>query len=112
MNNPRIAALRRSIATTTAQGNQHMAQGKHDLAERLFEQALSQWRKEGGPKDEEGPLILSLGKSMVAQRKYEPAYELYMQALNYLTGAAYDDVYSSFLYLNERMGTFTKKEQY
>ncbi len=87
-----------------------MAQGDYAAAEKIFEQALSNWRRETGPKDEEGPLILLLGKAMVAQRKYEPAYDLYMQALNYLTGTAYDDVYSSFLYLNERMGTFTKKE--
>ncbi len=106
----RFAALKRAIAATSASGNQSIARGDYASAEKLFNKALQDWRSGGGAKGEEGDLILQLGKCYVAQRKYEQAYELYMQALNYLTGAPYDEVYASFLYLNERMGTFTKKE--
>jgi len=106
----RFAALKRTVAATSASGNQAIARGDYQTAEHFFDKALQQWRQGGGIKEEEGELILQLGKCYVAQRKYEPAYDLYMQALNYLTGTSYDEVYASFLYLNERMGTFTKKE--
>jgi hypothetical protein len=34
-----------------------------------------------------------------------------LEALPHLKGQAYDDVYTSLFYLNERMGTFAKKKQ-
>jgi len=105
-------SLKRTTASLTAQGNQQMAGGNYVYAEQFFERALKEWRGGGGAKADEGELITQLGKAYEAQRKYEPAYELYMQALNYLTGAAYDEVYSNFLYLNEKMGSFSKKEPF
>ncbi|MDR3613290.1 MAG: hypothetical protein P4L53_06975 [Candidatus Obscuribacterales bacterium] len=34
-----------------------------------------------------------------------------VDALDHLTWDSYNDLYTSFLYLNERMGTFTKNEK-
>lgn len=85
--------------------------GDYVGAERVFKSILDTWRAASAPRNEEAKLVLALGKCYEAQRKYEDAYELYMQSLNNLTGTAYDDVYSTFLYLNERMGTFTKKNK-
>lgn len=87
-----------------------MAGGNYAYAEQFFERALKEWRTGGGSKAEEGSLVTQLGKAYEVQRKFEPAYDLYMQALNNLTGQDYDEVYAAFLYLNERMGAFTKKE--
>lgn len=83
--------------------------GDYAGAEKTIKGALDSWRAASAPRNEEAKIVLTLGKCYEAQRKYEDAYELYMESLNHLTGTAYDDVYSSFLYLNERMGTFTKK---
>lgn len=86
-----------------------ITRGDYIGAEQICQTALKQWRSQGGPKAEEHKLVCALGKCYEAQQKYEPAYELYMEALPHLKGEAYDDVYTSLLYLNERMGTFTKK---
>jgi Tfp pilus assembly protein PilF len=77
----------------------------------LCKQALDEWRRAGAPRADEGPLVSLYGKCLEAQHKYEAAYEVYTQALDPLTGDSYNDLYTSFLYLNERMGTFTKKEK-
>lgn len=108
----KLAALKRNRDLRLAQAGGHIACGRHNQAENLLRTALDEWRREGAPQSEEGPIVGQLGKALEGQRKYEEAYELYMQALNYLTGAAYDELYSQFLYLNQRMGTFDKKQDY
>ncbi len=105
-----MSNLKRSTEQSIIKAQQLIARGEYSAAENIFKTALQNWRNNAAPKQEEGPLILGLGKCYEAQRKYEDAYELYMESLNNLTGKAYDDVYTSFLYLNERMGTFTKKD--
>lgn len=92
-----------------SQAQQLIGRGRYPEAETAMQQILKEWRQEGGPKEEEHSIILPLGKSMEAQRKFVEAYELYMNALNSLTGQAYDEVYSQFLYLNQKMGAFDKK---
>jgi tetratricopeptide (TPR) repeat protein len=106
----RFSALRKSNDSLFAQGQQLVLRGDYPNAESKFKAALDGWRAAAGPREEESKLVTALGKCLEAQRKYEDAYELYMQALNNLTGSAYDEVYTSFLYLNERMGTFSKKD--
>jgi tetratricopeptide (TPR) repeat protein len=108
----KLALLKRNRDTSLDQARQQIARGRHEDAERLLKAALEEWRRQGAPKDEEGSLISQLGKALEGQRKYEEAYELYMQALNYLTGPSYDELYSQFLYLNQRMGTFDQKQDY
>jgi len=83
----------------------------HDYtgAQAILEQALQSWRSNSAPREEEATLVTALGKCYEAQHKYEQAYELYMESLKHLKGDAYNDVYSSFVYLNERMGAFTKQ---
>lgn len=107
--NNRFAALRNNNTAALARAQQMIQRGEYAGAEIVYKAALDQWRSLSAPRSEEGPLISALGKCYEAQHKYEQAYELYLEALNHLTGVSYDDVYSSFLYLNERMGTFTKK---
>jgi tetratricopeptide (TPR) repeat protein len=107
--NDRFSSLRHTNEALLAQGKKLILKSDYAGAESVFKQALDNWRANSAPKNEEGRLIIALGKSYEAQRKYELAYELYMESLNHLTGQTYDEVYSSFLYLNERMGTFTKK---
>ncbi len=102
--------LKRKTEQSIVQAQKLIAGGDYAAAEQILKTALDVWRSSSGPKQDEGPLILGLGKCLEAQRKYEDAYELYMESLNNLTGKTYDDVYTSFLYLNERMGTFTKKD--
>jgi tetratricopeptide (TPR) repeat protein len=87
-----------------------MSRGDYASAEEKFKGALNAWRNGSGSRQEEARFVDVLGKCYVAQRKYEDAYALYSEALGYLTGTAYDEIYTSFLYLNERMGTFTKKD--
>lgn len=105
----RFSSLRRTTETDLDKGRKMILRSDYVGAERLFKTTLDNWRAASAPRNEEGKIVLALGKCFEAQRKYEDAYELYMESLNHLTGTAYDDVYSSFLYLNERMGTFTKQ---
>jgi len=88
-----------------------LSRGDFAQAEILAQQALNDWRAAAAPREEEGDLVMTLGKSLLAQHKYPQVYDLYMQALNYLTGPSYDEVYASFLYLNERMGTFKEPDK-
>ena len=108
----RFAPLKRSTETLLLRVQQTIGRGDYAAAEKLAREALEAWRKAGAPREEEGKLIATLGKCLEAQRKYEEAYELYMQALNYLVGDAYNEIYTSFLYLNERMGTFTNGSEF
>jgi tetratricopeptide (TPR) repeat protein len=107
----RFAPIKRATAALLARVQQSIVRGDYVGAEKMAKEALANWRAAGAPKEEEGALITTLGKCLEAQRKFEEAYELYMQALNYLIGDAYDEVYQNFLYLNERMGTFTDKSK-
>jgi tetratricopeptide (TPR) repeat protein len=102
-------SLRRTTEKMVAQINQRIAAGDYVSAEQICREALNQWRLAAGP--EEHLLIGPLGKCLEAQQKYEQAYELYMEALPNLKGEAYNDTYTSLLYLTERMGTFNKKEE-
>ena len=108
--NNQFAALRKSTGDLCEQGRQLILKQDYGGAEAKFKRALKSWRDQSAPRAEEGGLVTALGKCYEAQRKYEQAYELYMESLKHLTGAAYDEVYTSFVYLNERMGSFTKKE--
>jgi tetratricopeptide (TPR) repeat protein len=105
----RFTPIKRATDERLARVQQFIVKGDYQNAEKLSREALTNWRAAGAPKQDEGALITTLGKCLEAQRKYEEAYELYMDALNYLTGAAYDEVYTNFLYLNERLGTFKDK---
>jgi tetratricopeptide (TPR) repeat protein len=105
-----LSSLRRALDNALADANQLLVRGDYAGAEAVCVTALKQWRGASGPKMEESKIIGSLGKCYEAQRKYELAHDLYMEALPNLQGQAYDDVYTSLLYLNERMGTFTKKQ--
>lgn len=102
----KFASIKRATDGLLAHVHQCIVRGDYSAAEKLAQEALNNWRTAGAPREEEGTLISTLGKCLEAQRKYEQAYELYMQALNYLTGETYREVYTNFLYLNERMGTF------
>ena len=104
-----LSTLRRKTAASLKQAQQSVVKGDHATAETICKTALDEWRRSSGPKAEETPIVTLLGKCYEAQRKYEDAYELYMAVLPNLKGAAYDEIYTSLLYLNERMGTFTKK---
>jgi tetratricopeptide (TPR) repeat protein len=107
----KFASIKRATEALLAQVQQCIVRGDYQNAEKLAGQALQNWRAAAAPKDEEGNLVTTLGKCLEAQRKYEEAYDLYMQSLNSLTGPAYDEVYSNFLYLNERLGTFGDKSK-
>jgi tetratricopeptide (TPR) repeat protein len=107
----RFGPIRRATEALLARVQQFIVRGDYASAEKSAREALNNWRTAGAPKEEEGTLITTLGKCLEAQRKYEEAYELYMTALNCLIGAAYDEVYTNFLYLNERLGTFTDKRK-
>jgi tetratricopeptide (TPR) repeat protein len=107
--NDRFTALRKNISLPLSRAQQMILRGDYAGAEAVYKDALKQWRSAAAPKAEEDQFIISLGKCYEAQRKYEDAYALYMEALNHLTGTSYDNVYTSFLYLNERMGTFVTK---
>lgn len=104
----RFVPIRKATAAALQKAQNCLSFGRYEEAEALAAQALKDWRAAGAPREEESDLIAVLGKSLVAQRKYAEAYDLYMPALNYLTGSGYDEVYASFLYLNERMGTFSE----
>jgi tetratricopeptide (TPR) repeat protein len=104
-----FAMIRRKTAASLKQAQQSIAKGDYATAEAICKTTLDEWRRASGPKAEENPIISLLGKCYEAQRKYEKAYELYMAVLPDLKGAAYDEIYTSLLYLNERMGSFTKK---
>lgn len=106
----RFAQTRRSVETSLKSAQQSMQRGDYVSAENSCRQALNEWRRSSGPRSEESNIVQALGKCYEAQRKYEQAHELYMEALPHLTGSAYDDVYTSLLYLNERMGTFQGKK--
>lgn len=108
--NDRFVALRRTTDSLFQEGQQLISRGDYAGAAGKFKGALTAWRNGSGPRQEEARFVDFLGKCYVGQRKYEDAYALYSEALGYLTGAAYDEIYTSFLYLNERMGTFTKKD--
>ena len=105
-----LSGLRRALDNALAQASQLIVRGDYAGAEQVCASALKQWRGASGPKTEESKIVGALGKCYEAQRKYELAYDLYMEVLPNLKGQAYDDVYTSLLYLNERMGTFTKKQ--
>jgi|ERR1700733_704354 tetratricopeptide (TPR) repeat protein len=105
----RSGHARRAIEVALKSARQSMQGGDYAKAEAVCKQALNDWRSASGSKAEEGDIVTTLGKCYEAQRKYEQAYELYMDALPHLTGSAYDDVYSCLLYLNERMGAFQSK---
>jgi tetratricopeptide (TPR) repeat protein len=107
----KFAPIKRSTDALLVRVQQFIGRSEYANAEKLAREALDNWRVAGAPREDEGILITTLGKCLEAQRKYEEAYELYMQALNYLTGPAYDEVYTNFLYLNERMGTFGDKSR-
>ena len=107
----RFAPLKRATEALLARVQQSILRGDYATAEKLAQEALQAWRVGGGPREEEGKMVSVLGKCLEAQRKYEEAYELYMQALNYLVGDSYNEIYTSFLYLNERMGTFTNNKK-
>jgi hypothetical protein len=107
----KFAPIKRATEVLLARVQQCIADGDYQKAEKLAAEALNNWRAAGAPRQDEGALITTLGKCLEGQRKYEEAYDLYIQSLNNLTGQAYDEVYSSFLYLNERMGTFADKNR-
>ena len=104
-----LTTLRKKTGASLKQAQQSIAKGDYAVAETICKTALDEWRKASGPKAEEDSIVTLLGKCYEAQRKYEDAYELYMGALPHLKGVAYDEIYTSLLYLNEKMGTFTKK---
>jgi len=104
-----LTTLRKKTGASLKQAQQSIAKGDYATAETICKTALDEWRKASGPKSEEDSIVSLLGKCYEAQRKYENAYELYMETLPHLKGAAYEEIYTSLLYLNERMGTFTKK---
>ena len=106
-----LARLKRARDQNMGEVQRLMGQGRYLEAEEYLKPLLDDWRKEGGPREDEYQMISQLGKCLEGQRKYVEAYELYMKAINYLTGAAYDDIYSQFLYLNEKMGAFDRKPQ-
>ena len=108
-NNPNN--LRREIDLALSQANLLISRGEYLKAEQLCLSALNQWQNASAPKSEEHKIVCTLGKCFEAQHKYQQAYELYMESLPHLKGQAYDDVYTSLLYLNERVGTFTRKEE-
>ena len=89
-----------------------IANGDYRAAEEKCKYTLDNWRRCAGPRAEENKIVSLLGKCYEAQQKYELAYELYMEALPHLKGSAYDDIYTSLLYLNERMGAFTTKKDH
>ena len=105
-----FAPRRKSSDDLFKQAQQLVGQGQYEDAEALCRKALESLRAGSGSKQEVSRLITLLGKCYEAQLKYEQAYDLYMESLKHLSGAAYDDVYSSLLYLNERMGTFSKRD--
>ena len=105
----RLSQLRRETDAALKSARQSMQGGDYVKAEAACQKALSDWRRASAPRSEESNIVATLGKCYEAQRKYEQAYELYMEVLPHLTGSAYDDVYTSLLYLNERMGTFQSK---
>lgn len=107
-NKGRFTSLRKTTDDLFNQAKQLVGQGQYGSAEALCRKALESWRSAAGAKQEEGRFITLLGKCYEAQLKYEQAYDLYMESLKHLTGSSYDDVYTSLLYLNERMGTFNK----
>ncbi|MBS1997236.1 MAG: hypothetical protein JSS86_13040 [Cyanobacteria bacterium SZAS LIN-2] len=102
----RFVPARKAIEALLLRAQGLLARGDYAAAEALAAQALNDWRAAAAPREEEGELVSTLGKCLMAQRKYSQAYDLYMPALSYLTGAGYDEVYANFVYLNERMGTF------
>jgi len=106
----RFVPARKAVEALLTKAKACLVRGDFSQAEKLAAQALNDWRAAAAPREEEGDLIATLGKSLVAQHKYPQAYDLYMEALNYLTGASYDEIYASFLYLNDRMGTFKEPE--
>jgi|GEM_PF-668489 len=106
----RFVPARKGVEALLTKAKACLVRAEYSQAEILAEQALNDWRAAAAPREEEGDLIATLGKALVAQRKYPRAYDLYMEALNYLNGASYDEIYASFLYLNERMGTFKEPE--
>jgi lipopolysaccharide biosynthesis regulator YciM len=106
----RLGHVRRAIEAALKSARQCMQSGDYVKGETVCKQALNDWRGASGPRSEESNIVTTLGKCYEAQRKYEQAYELYMEALPHLTGSSYDDVYTSLLYLNERMGTFQSKK--
>src|SRR5271154_4736234 len=101
MNN-RFTSLRKSTEELCQQGRQLVLRHDYLGAEAIFKRALQSWRSNSAPKEGEAAIVISLGKCYEAQRKYEQAYELYMESLKDLKGDAYNDVYTSFMYLNER----------
>lgn len=103
------ANARKRIDALLAQAQQCIVRGAYAEAEAKCKQALDDWRRSSGARSQESKMVSLLGKCYEAQHKYEAAYELYMEALPNLQGQAYDDIYTSLLYLNERMGTFRKK---
>jgi len=107
----RFVPARKAAEAILARAQTCLSRGDFAQAETLAQQALNDWRAAAAPREEEGDLVMILGKSLLAQHKYPQAYDLYMQALNYLTGPSYDEVYASFLYLNERMGTFKEPDK-
>ena len=107
---PRFATTKRSVDGLLNRARQEISRSQHAVAEGFCKQALDEWRRAAAPRADEGPIVSLYGKCLEAQHKYEEAYELYMQTLDHLSGASYDEIYTSFLYLNERMGTFTKKQ--
>jgi tetratricopeptide (TPR) repeat protein len=104
-----LSTLRKKTDASLNQAQQSIVKGDYASAESVCKKALDEWRRASGPKAEENKIVSLLGKCYEAQRKYEEAYELYMGVLPNLQGVAYDEIYTSLLYLNERMGTFTKK---
>lgn len=102
--------VRRTTEGLLNQAQQLIGRGDYVNAETICANALNAWRAASAPRQEEGRIVLLLGKCYEAQHKYEKAYDLYMESLKHLTGSTYDDVYSSLLYLNERMGAFKKKD--
>lgn len=108
----KMATLVRNRDGKIENARRFLASGRYPEAERILRETLSDWRREGGPKTDEGGLIGELCKALEAQRKYEEAYELYMETLNNLSGTAYDELYSQFLYLNQRMGSFDRRQDY
>src|SRR5690242_5429080 len=105
----KFASIKKANDSLLARAEQCLARGEFEKAEQQAREALQNWRSAGAPRQEEAVLIATLGKSLEGSRKYEAAYDLYMEALGFLTGEAYDQVYRRFLYLNERLGTFGGK---
>jgi len=101
--------IRRATQDKLARGLLMLQRGDYTAGETMARETLTAWRCASAPRQEEAPLVVLLGKCLTAQKRYEEAAELYIQALAYLTGEAYDEVYTNFLYLNERMGTFAEK---